>query len=260
MRYMTPRMLVLAAAIMGMVADGAAGEFELKLTVTEPAGVARKSAPARGGIPLMAGTFKRGQEFTVSADGAVIPAQVLPLVVDEKGFLRWVLVDTQVDLAANGRAELTLTAGRSPARPATPLQVADGAGGVTVDTGKIQFTISKTRPFGLFTSVAAGGRPIVSGGEASYTDGTLPDSKKWVRYKADKPENITLEHAGPMRVTLKVTGRFVGDDQSRLRYIARVTAWAGRSDVHVKYSLANSNPDHFVYRRVLDAKGRVVRH
>ena len=48
-------------------------------------------------------------------------------------------------------------------------------------------------------------------------------------------------------------GRFVGDEKNKFQYVARITAWAGRSDVHVKYSLANSNPDHYCYRKVKDS-------
>jgi hypothetical protein len=117
-----------------------------------------------------------------------------------------------------------------------------------VNTGRIKFAIAKDKPFSLLTSVDAAGQAVTTGGEVSYVDGF--DGRK---YAADKPASIDVEYAGAMRVTVCVRGRFVGDDQNKFQYIARVTAWAGRSDVHVKYALANTNPEHYAYRKVKDS-------
>ena len=72
-------------------------------------------------------------------------------------------------------------------------------------------------------------------------------------YVGDKPSSIEVEYEGPMRTTIKISGSFVGDDKTKALYIARVTAWAGKSIVHVKYSLANSNSDHYSWRFVRDS-------
>ncbi|MFO7898522.1 MAG: hypothetical protein R6V58_05630, partial [Planctomycetota bacterium] len=234
-----------------------AGDFELELGAEEPAGVARRAAWARAGVPLVKGRFKQDQAFAVFADGKAVQAQVEPLVVDEDGFLRWVLVDVLADFKAGQKRTFTLRAVDAAPKIAAPLKVVNRADGLSVDTGELRFAIAKDKPFGLFSSVSVGGRPVVSGGEVSYVDATLPDAKKHKRYVAGPPETIELTHAGPVRVTARVTGRFVGDDQSKLRYIAWVTAWAGRSDVHVRYALANSNPDQYVYRRIGDSTIRL---
>lgn len=239
---------VLAGAAVAWLALGgmaAAQDLALALTVEEPAGVARGGESAGGGIPLPAGRFKRDQPFALFAGAREIPAQVLPLVTDEKGFLRWVLVDAQVDLAAREKRELVLKDAPATARPSPALKVTDDAAGVTVDTGKILFSVAREKPFTLFTAVAAGGRPVTAGGEIGYTDAF--DGK---RYVADKPDSVAVEYAGPLRTTICARGRFVGDEQTKAQYIARITAWAGRSDVHVKYTLANSNPDHYCYRAI----------
>jgi hypothetical protein len=239
-------MVVLAGAVAG-------GGFELPLTVVEPAGVARKAAPASGGIPLPAGVFAKGQPFALFDGDTEVPCQILALVIDGKDGLRWVLVDLQTDLEAGETRKFVLRATAPKARPPVALKVVDGADAVTVDTGPIRFAISKREPFSLFTSVEAGGKPVVTGGEVSYTDCTMDDAKG-TSYLAVAPETIEIEYVGLLRVTLCVRGRFQGDDASRLGYIARITAWAGRSDVHVKYSLANSNPDHYSYRQIQDSR------
>jgi len=234
--------LMLAAVSAG------AGELSLPITVEEPAGIARSGEPVSGGIPLPWGEFKADQPFALFGGAREVPLQALPLVVDERGFLRWILLDFQADLAAKERKTFTLKAAKPSAQPATPLKVAEAADGVTVDTGKVRFTIARDKPFSLFTSAETGGKALLAGGEASYTDGL--DGK---RYVADKPSSVAVEYAGPLRTTVCVKGRFVGNDQTKFLYIARVTAWAGRSDVHVKYALANSNAEHYTWRRVQDS-------
>ena len=229
-------------------AASALAELAVPLSTVEPVGVARSGEPVSGGIPLPWNTYRQDQAFAVFAGSKEVPAQVLPLVVDEKGYLRWVLVDLQADVPARGAARWELRAVKGSAAPIAALKIADGADAVTVDTGSITFSVARNKPFGLFSAVAAGGRPVITGGAVSYTD-----AWSGTKYAADKPTSVVVEYAGPMRTTICAKGPFVGDDKTRLRYIARVTAWAGKSRVHVKYKLSNSNPDHYCYRQIKDS-------
>ncbi len=239
---------LVACLIVLFVAPAFGAALSLPITVEEPAGLARVAEPVSGGIPLPQGRYKKGQPFALFEDGREVPLQVSPLVVDENGYLRWILLDFQTDLNASEKKTFTLEAVKPTAEPPQPLKVTDQRASVSVDTGKVKFVIARMRPFGLFDSVSAAGRQVAAGGEASYTDDF--DGK---RYVADKPTSVVVEYNGPIRTTVAVKGRFVGDDQSKLQYIARVTAWAGRSDVHVKYALSNSNPDHYSFRRIKDS-------
>ena len=242
----------LAVAAVVLTAAGARA-LDVPITVTEPAGVARPASPVSGGIPLPQGQFRKDQPFGLfDAAGKEVPLQALPLVVDEKGFLRWVLLDFQTDLKPGEKRAFTLRTVKGTAAPAAPVKVTRTDGGVTVDTGAVAFTIAADQPFSLVTSASAGGKAITTGGKVSYTDGFSGKT-----YTADKPESIAVEYAGPLRATVCVRGRFVGDGDTKLRYVARITAWAGRSAVHVKYSLANSNPDHYAFRQVKDSTVRL---
>ncbi|MCX7590926.1 MAG: hypothetical protein N2255_04790, partial [Kiritimatiellae bacterium] len=239
---------VLVSCVMVAVVAGLASGLEIPLTVLEPAGVARWSEPVSGGIPLPWGQFKQDQTFALFDGDREIPVQTLPLVVDEKGYLRWILVDFQTDLEPRQKKEFLLKTAVPRSRPQAALKLRDTAESVTLDTGKIVLVISRTKPFSLFTSTSVNGVPMINGGEVSYTDSF--DGRSYV---ADKPSSVEVEYAGPLRTTIKVVGRFVGDDATKLLYIARITAWAGRSDVHVKYSLANSNDEHYTWRRIKDS-------
>lgn len=226
----------------------AAAEFSVPITVEEPLGEARMSEPVSAGIPLPEGQFAKDQPFALFDGDREVPLQALPLVVNEKGTLRWVLLDFQTDLKPKEKKSFLLKAAKPSAAPSAVVNVADTAAALTVDTGKVTLQISKGKPFSLVSSAEVAGKSVAAGGEVSYVDGF--DSKKYV---ADKPASVEVEYAGPMRTTVCVKGRFVGDDKNKFQYIARITAWAGRSDVHVKYSLANSNPDHYAFRKVKDS-------
>ncbi len=228
-----------------------ADAFELPLTVTETAGVSRTNEPASGGVPLPWGTYKQDQDFAVLQNGKEIPAQILPLVVDENGCLRWILVDTQLNVAAGEKTGLILTTEAEGKKPATPLAVTKTDGGVRVATGVITFSISKEKPFSLFTSVEKKGKRIIDGGSARYTDSTNLDAI--ASYTAAPPQTIEVFDAGPMRATVKVNGFFTGDEATQMRYIAWITAWAGKGQVQVKYVLANSNPEQFTFRMLRES-------
>jgi len=128
---------VLVVVLSSFSVTAMSADMDLKLTVSEVGGVARQAEPACGGVPLPWGQFKKDQPFTVMSGGKAVPAQVLPHVVDEKGFLRWVLIDTQVDVPASGKVELTLKTGKSSAKPAKALKANLSDKGVVVDTGAI---------------------------------------------------------------------------------------------------------------------------
>ncbi len=240
-----------AAVVLIAFAATAAAEFQVPLTVTESAGVARKAEPVSGGVPLPRGMFRRDQAFALfAADGKEVPCQVSPLVVETDGTLRWVLLDFQADVPAGATNAYTLRAARPSARPARPLQVADAADGITVDTGAMKFTVARGKPFGLFDSVLAGGKPVVTGGAATYVQmqgrKAWNDPAEWTprQFVAGPPETLRAWYAGPMRVTVEAAGHFT-DDPLKAGYRCWITAWAGAARALVKYSLTNSNPDQY---------------
>ena len=244
-----------AVALLATTAVQAAAQvYEIPLTVQESAGVARQVEPISGGVPLPAGRFGPDQPFRlVRADGSEVPCQVTPLVVDPRpgvGGLRWVLLDFQDDVAAGATNRYVLQAAAPAAKPPAAIKVQEGPEGIAVDTGRIRFTISTKKPFGLFDSVTVGGKAVVGGGEVTcvqmlgrkgWDDKTPWQSKTRV---AGPPERLSIRYAGPMRVTIEAAGHFQ-DDPAGAGYRASITAWAGSGRALVKYSLTNSNPDRY---------------
>ena len=149
-------------AMLGAAAAAAAEGYEVPLTVTESAGVARTAEPISGGVPLPRGKFAANQPFRLAAaDGKEIPCQVTPLVVETDGALRWVLLDFQDDVAAGATNTYTLAAAKPAEGPKQTLSIRADADGIAVDTGPIRFGVSAKKPFGLFDQVKAGGKTVV---------------------------------------------------------------------------------------------------
>lgn len=223
--------------------------LEIPVIVQEPAGIARVSEPVSGGISLPAGMFRPGEaSFALYEGDKQIPLQVSELVVGPNGFVRWVLLDFQLDIEADEAKTLTLKTGAT-IKPGRALKVVQSEESVKVDTGRIAFEIAKNKPFGLVENVTAGGKAIVSAGQISYIDG-LADR----RYTADVPNLVNIHYAGPMRATIEVRGKFQGDETAKLGYCTYITAWAGRSDILVRHSLINSNPDQFYMTKVKSSR------
>jgi len=219
--------------------------FEVPVIVQEPAGIARRAEPVSGGIPLPEGIFKPGTVKLALFDGdRPIPVQISELVVGPKGFVRWVLLDFQLDLAANETGALTLKAGQSAAVE-NPLKVTESGDTVEVDTGRIAFAVSKSKPFGLLEDVTVNEKPVLNKGRISYINGF--DNKQ---YHADVPKIVKLYYVGPLRVTIEVRGHFADDATTRLAYCTYITAWAGHRDILVRHSLINSRQDRRYFAKV----------
>jgi len=225
----------LAMGVVVGLAVWSADAVEVKLTVTEPTGVARTAEPVTSGVPFAKGAVKDVGSLSVTdAAGKPLPAQFIQLTPWPDGSVRWALMDTQVDVGANAAAHLIVKDGKAAA-PANPVVVENGAAAVTVSTGPLAFAVSKTA-FNLFTSLKVDGREMVTSA-----------SKGLVLYTADgkavaaggAPTEVKVEQAGPMRAVVCVRGTFPGVHNGLLRYTVRITAYAGKKFVKVHAWLEN---------------------
>ena len=99
-------MIVLAVAMAGLSVAA-----PVTLTVREHGGVARTAAPVRGGVPFALGALPECSSASlVDAAGTALPCRVRPISHWHDGSVKFLLVDTQVSLPANGSLALRLTA------------------------------------------------------------------------------------------------------------------------------------------------------
>lgn len=229
--------------------------LEIPLIVEEPIGVPRRQAPVTSGVSLPRGQFPSDQPFCLLQGDAEIPLQATPLVVERDGTLRWVLLDFQLDIGSRETKRLTLKTEPGKARPKMVIRTTEDDDSISVNTGPLSFSVSKAKPYALFDAVAVRGKPVAAGGTVEFTE-----AKTNVRYTAGKPKKVYFEYRGPLRVTLRIDGTYqaasgIGLDENpcRLKYITRITAWAGRTDVRIQHILSNSNNEQVYHANVRNA-------
>ncbi|MHC4914697.1 MAG: exo-rhamnogalacturonan lyase family protein [Planctomycetota bacterium] len=261
------RSLLCLAPLLALGGPDAAA-VEVPLSVKEPAGIERKSQPAVGGVSFSPGEVKDAKDLVLcDAAGKPVPAQLTVLAKHADGSVQWVLVDVLGDVAAGGESKYVLKTGGGNPAPPHPLKIEESGAVVTVDTGAVRFTVSKTG-FGLFQAAEVAGKQAAKDGTVEArtveVEGKKIDKRgrntahfrkeggKTFNLKAGKPRRVKWEYRGPVRATLRVDGDYTSDGGVPLSYTARITAWAGLGCVRVRFALRNSNPaagaDAFVPR------------
>lgn len=241
-----------------------AAALNVKLTVKEDARIARASEPVTSGVPIpIALGLKSTTGLKVLRDGKTeVPAQFSVLarwngvISDQTKPIQWVLVDFQADVAAGGASTYYLTHEpdhKSPPPPA-PVKATESEGAITVNTGPLQFRVSKIA-FNLFDGVWLDrnkdgrfddGEAIVPTGGAD--DGAFLVDTFGAWYAAARGvKRAVVEEAGPLRVVLRIEGRHQRIDKEGLAigyydYMTRIHAYAGKSYVKVHHTLKNSPP------------------
>jgi len=119
---------------------GVSGAELVGISVEDHSGVARRSWPVTGGIP-----FPKGKVRDVARVGlAGRPSQARALSRWSDGSVKWALLDYQTDLPPKGRAAEKVVLSGARVAAAAGNSVSDG-GSITVDTGAIKFSVSKSR-------------------------------------------------------------------------------------------------------------------
>ena len=89
---------------------------DIAITVTEPSGVARAAWPVTSGIPLGPGQLRSDQQVALfDPAGKQIPLQTETLARWADGSIRWLLLDFQVDLAAEQSKQFLVRCGTAVA-------------------------------------------------------------------------------------------------------------------------------------------------
>ncbi len=231
-------------------------QFEVSVSVREPAQLARLAAPVRGGVPLRRGQLRDGAVARlVDPAGRELACAVRPLARWYDGSVKWLAVDTQVDLAAGGEVRLRLLPGEKPLASRAGLHVTEDAAGITVDTGPAKFVFSR-KTFGApsevwcdldgdrrwETRVASAGEFVC---EVEHTPPGRPEEENWLRDAAggarerfcatpDGDYRVQLETVNALRAVVKVSGWLVNLSGRRLlHYTLRAHACAGQSDLRL---------------------------
>jgi hypothetical protein len=228
------RLPFFAAVVLAVLCSAGAQAKEVQLQVTETDGRARSPALITTGVPFGRGEVKDVERLAISVGGKALPAQFIKIAPWDDGSVRWALLDTQVSVPAGGKITLIAADGGKNPAPLHPVAVEDGAVAVKVSTGPLQFTVNK-KQFNLFQSLKVDGKEMLTSagrGLVVYREGSG-------EVAAGPPSEVKIEHAGPMRATVCLRGKFPGVHQDLLGYTVRVTAYAGQKLVKIHSWLEN---------------------
>jgi hypothetical protein len=252
------------------------GIFSVPLQIRDNAGVARKDWPVTTGVPLPIGAVQDVRRLRLTdAAGREIPAQftVLSRYWARDDSLRWVLLDFQVDVPANGEVTVRLHNDRPAEAVSAPIRIAETGDTITVDTGGLVALIPR-HGGSLLQSVSIGGRPILKaaagdgpevrsgavqrmerfsgpawnthGWEKTRSEDAIPIAE--ALYRGGPPREVKVEMAGPLRSVILIRGRHLPTTRGTgtiagglYNYTVRLHFYRGQSYVKVEYALENSD-------------------
>lgn len=241
---------------LALIAAAVSAHAEVALTVRDYAAVERTGAPVRGGVPFARGELAEcAQARLVDAAGNDLPCAVRPIAHWWDGSVKWLLVDTQVDLPAGGETRLRLLPGEASAAAAA-VDVQDTDNEIVVDTGAARFVFSKSSfglPAAAWADLDGDGEPetqVVSRPgefvcEVQHTPPGEPNEEEWLRDAAGgaresfiaTPEAdyaVEVESANDLRAVVKLSGWLANNEGRRLlQYTIRAAAIAGSPELRL---------------------------
>src|SRR5262245_7304815 len=197
---------------------------------------ARHHWPLTVSVPFGRGALHPGAPVkVVDEHGAAAPVQARPLVKWPDGSVRWLLLDTQVDLKPGHRHPLRVEPGSAP-KPAATVHATETDDGVLVDTGSIRFTVPKKR-FAILDALRLRGDEKAATGALAAT---LVAGER--TGQAQPPKRLVVTEKGPLRARVELEGTY----GNGFDYIVRLEAYAGQPFVRIWHTFINRFPTPYV--------------
>jgi hypothetical protein len=215
---------------------GAAAFVPINVSVHERDGLERHRWPLTVSVPFTRGALHAGAPVKVVDEHAkAMAVQVRPLVTWPDGSVRWLLLDTAVDLKAHGEHRLRVEPGTPPRAPAA-LHVSETDDGVQIDTGAVRFTVPRRR-FAVIDDLHVQGRAQPVGGAMNAI--LVADEHSG---EAQPPTRVAVLDKGPLRVRIEEEGTY----GNGFDYVIRLEAYAGQPFVRVWHTFINRHPTPYV--------------
>lgn len=229
--------LLRGAVLFLALASPAGAQPAIEIRVRESDGFARARWPLTVGVPFARGVRQTAGGLALRDDsGAALPVQTRVLATWPDGSVRWMLLDTQLDLRPGQERILRLGPGAVAAAATAGLTVREGAERVEVDSGALRFTIPRDR-FALLDGLQpAGEKQPLSGAAASL----LVAGERAAAAQA--PAAVTILERGPLRTRLALTGTY----GNGFDYLVRLDVYAGQPFVRVLHTFTNRQSAPFV--------------
>lgn len=139
------------------------------LSINEPAGVARDNQVVRSGVPFPKGLLSNSEQLTLVQGQNTLPLQSRPLSLWDDGSVRWLLMDTQLDVNANQNHNIEVKFTNTSTPVANPITIDETTEFIHVDTGPLQFSVPKNYG-GIIHSATVDGINVISPPGGKSTD------------------------------------------------------------------------------------------
>ncbi len=192
---------------------------------------ARRGEPVTGAVPLPRGAATDADGWSLHAsDGAQLPLQAVTTDRWPDGSVRWLLLDTQVDLPDAGRVPLVLR--RQPGIGGR-CAFQETASGITVDVGEYVFHLSHQSPALIGSVTGASGQ--LYDGTAAEIRVLGADGTRWTV----EWQRTVIECAGAVRVATLTEGAARGPDGGALALFMRLDFFSGQASVRMRLTIRN---------------------
>lgn len=194
--------------------------------------------PVTSGLPFQQGALGSDANLRLlDPEGREIPLQTEVLAQWPDRSVKWVLLDFQANSSIPG--DYSVEYGKQVTRQTFPseLHVTDANDTIVVSTGPIQFLIRKHGP-GLLSSLSLGNGPSILTSPGIDLRLTAMDGATYSTETG--PEQVEVEEQGPMRVTVRLSGRYRTSGGGALfAYTARISAYNGQRFIRFMHSFGN---------------------
>ena len=217
--------------------------------------------PVTFGVPFSDDTLERGQAVRLSdAAGRLLPVQTQCLATwnPDGRYVKWLLVDSQVDATGGTAPELFLgyPVDGTPVEPAQCVAVDERDGLVTVDTGALRLELrsapkgqARVRNSDLFAELslrtADGWRNCLRDDAPPYLYIKDQHGNTYASCPAGPVPRLTVEEAGPLRACIRIDGYHAMKQGPRIcPYTLRIHLFAGRADLRIFHTFVfDQEPD-----------------
>lgn len=238
MRLLQPVLFVFI--VLAFTESSAASPLSVPLTLSGDVG---RPVPVTTGVPLPEGVVVNPRDLRLlRPDGSEAPLQTRTLSQWKDGSVRWVLLDfqtegtTEADPSSSGSWTLILAPDRAGPHVNSPVRIEETPRGIHVDTGPLQFTVSKTKYNGI-EGVTVENRPVIP---PDHNQGLAIDlGSGRVSLSNLAPTEVIVEEAGPLRAVVRAASSYQSPDGVVIDFILRVYAYAGETFVRLDQTFIN---------------------
>ncbi len=215
----------------------------IRARVEEAACVARRNYPMTQGCPFPEGALLESAQVRLNVDGGdELPLQTTVLTTWPDGSIKWLLLDTQMDLRAKQVVPVTIEYGEGVSRKEVTgsLSVSEEDGGVRAETGALTMELNG-KGLALFADA----------------NGFLDPEDGWQMRLLDETgtvytgqvETLEVEEQNALRAVVKAGGGYVSEDGVRpMSWLVRLTLFAHQPFVKMHHTFVHDQDEPLFFK------------